>query len=145
MPNSFTGIGGWNVVDSEMRSISANFVWTSGNVTTLTTSYDIANNTITKIENNNVNGNIEFNITGLNTNEVPNVSIEFIGNQAECYPIFKNGGSTLYCNTDTCYSGKSYMFRALGSMCEIIEMSKSQPNVSVNGNVVSVNGNLITP
>ena len=29
MPNSFTGIGGWNVVDSEMRSISGDFATTT--------------------------------------------------------------------------------------------------------------------
>ena len=29
MPNRFTGIGGWNVVDSEMRSISGNFATTT--------------------------------------------------------------------------------------------------------------------
>lgn len=119
--------------------------WSSAAISTLTTSYDIANNTVTKLENNNISDILEFNITGLSADEVPNVSIEFINNQAECYPVFKNGNVELLCNTDTCYSGKSYMFRALGSMSEIIEMRQPQPNVSVNGNVVSVNGNLITP
>lgn len=120
-------------------------LWTTAAISTLTTSYDIANNTVTRIENNNVNDIIEFNITGLSANEVPNVSVEFINNQADCYPVFKNGNVELYCNTDTCDSGKNYMFRALGSMSEIIEMSQSRPNVAVNGNNVSVNGNLITP
>lgn len=120
-------------------------IWSSAAISTLTTSYDIANNTVTKLENNNISDILEFNITGLSSDEVPNVSIEFINNQADCYPVFKNNNVELLCNTDTCYSGKSYMFRALGSMSEIVEMRQSQPNVSVNGTVVSVNGNLITP
>lgn len=120
-------------------------LWTSVSVSTLTTSYNIANNTVTRIENNNVNDIIEFNITGLSSNEVPNVSVEFINNQVNCNPVFKNNNVELLCNTDTCYSGKSYMFRALGSMSEIIEMRKPRTNVSVNGTDVSVNGNLITP
>ena len=165
MPNSFSGIGGWNVVDSEMRSISGDFAnvssfddyytiyetsgaqeieealdlkqntWTSSNESILTSSYEVANNTITRIENNNVGDIIEFNITGLNAGEVPNVSVEFINNQADCYPVFKNGNVELYCNTDTCYSGKNYMFRALGSMSEIIEMyipHEDPPTPSVN-------------
>ena len=247
MPNSFSGIGGWNVVDSEMRSISGDFatttalnelaqvvanfgsyttangtgddnhpdvaepsmktiylvkdssittgdaykewictntttptyeligdtqvdlsnyylktqtsgkqeiadaldlkqnIWSSAAISTLTTSYDIANNTVTKLENNNISDILEFNITGLSADEVPNVSIEFINNQADCYPVFKNNNVELLCNADTCYSGKSYMFRALGSMSEIIEMRTPRTNVSVNGTDVSVNGNLITP
>lgn len=120
-------------------------LWSSAAISTLTTSYDIANNTVTRIENNNVNDIIEFNITGLGANEVPNVSVEFFNNQAECYPVFKNNNVELLCNTDTCYSGKSYMFRTLGSMNEIVEMNQSRPNVAVNGTNVSVNGNLITP
>lgn len=29
MPNSFSGIGGWNVVDSELRSLSSEFATTA--------------------------------------------------------------------------------------------------------------------
>lgn len=119
--------------------------WSSASIFTLTTTYDIANNTITRIENNNVNDIIEFNITGLSSNEVPNVSVEFINNQAECYPVFKNNNFELYCNNHTCTSGKNYMFRALGSMSELIEMSQSNSNIAVNGTNVSVNGDLVTP
>lgn len=120
-------------------------IWTSGNISTLATSYDVANNMVIRIENNTVNDYIVFNITGLSADEVPNVSVEFINNQAECYPVFKNGNFELYCTDDTCYSGKNYMFRALGSMSEIIEMRTPRTNVTVNGSDVSVNGNLITP
>ena len=86
--------------------------------------YDVRNNAMLQIKNNDVSGSIQFNVKN-SSDAIPNVYVEIIDNKADFTPAFKVNDAMMY-HTDnvTCESGKSYQLKLFGSVWTMTEMKK---------------------
>ena len=86
--------------------------------------YDVRNNAMLQIKNNDVSGSIQFNVKN-SSDAIPNVYVEIIDNKVDFTPSFKINDRPAYHTSETvCESGKSYQLKLFGSVWTLVEMKK---------------------
>ena len=86
--------------------------------------YDIRNNAMLQIKDNDISGKIQFNVKN-SSDAIPNVYVEIIDNKADFTPSFKiNNKSTYHTDKVKCESGKNYQLKLFGSVWTMVEMKK---------------------